>query len=141
MADSGIPLHDFLGFEFVSPPDGSNVAEVRMPIRPEALGFTANLHGGAIATMVDLTCALDAAKFSGFDPSRESLVTADKHLRYVGRPRTDTVVARAEVLRKGSQLIVVDCKVTDSAGHLIATADFAMMLVPVRRPLEGMERD
>lgn len=141
MADSGIPLHDFLGLEFVSPPDGSNVAEVRMPIRPEALGFTANLHGGAIATMVDLTCALAAAKFSGFDPSRESLVTADMHVRYVGRPRTDTVVARAEVLRKGSQLIVVDCKVTDTDDHLIATADFAMMLVPVRRPLEGMERD
>jgi uncharacterized protein (TIGR00369 family) len=91
--------------------------------------------------MVDLTCALAAAKFSGFDPSRESLVTADMHVRYVGRPRTDTVVARAEVLRKGSQLIVVDCKVTDTDGHLIATADFAMMLVPVRRPLEGMERD
>ena len=57
------------------------------------------------------------------------------HVRYVGRPRTDHVVARAEVVRSGSQLIVVDCKVSDENGHVVASADFAMMKVPLRRPL------
>ena len=76
--------------------------------------------GGAIATMVDLTCALAAVRSTTFDPMVESLVTADMHVRYVGRPRTDHVVARAEVVRSGSQLIVVDCKVRDEDGHVIA---------------------
>ncbi len=132
---SGIPLHDLLGFEFDRPDKGSDVAEVRMPVRPEAFGFTANLHGGAVATLIDLACALAAARKTGFDPERESLVTSDMHVRYLGRPRTDQVIARAEVVRVGSQLIVVECKVRDDDGHLIAVADFSMMRVTLRRPL------
>jgi uncharacterized protein (TIGR00369 family) len=132
-----IPLHDLLGFRYEYDAGPTDTAEVRMPVRPEAFGFTANLHGGAIATMVDLACALAAARSTGFDPLRESLVTADMHVRYLGRPRTDVVVARAKVLRVGSQLIVVECAVTDEDDHLIATADFSMMKVPLRRPLTG----
>lgn len=130
-----IPLHTLLGLTWERPAKGSLSAEVRMPVRPEAFGFTANLHGGAIATMVDLACALVAARATDFDPEKESLVTADMHVRYLGRPRTDTVVARAEVVRIGSQLIVIDCKVVDDEDHLVASADFSMMRVPLRRPL------
>ena len=106
-----------------------------MPVRAEALGFTGSLHGGAIATMIDLACALAAVGISGFDPSRESLVTSDMHIRYLGRPRTDTVIAKADVVKKGSQLIVVACEVADEGGHVIAVADFSMMLVSLRTPL------
>ncbi len=134
MPDS-IPLHEFLELEYVGGNDGSGTGEVRMPVKPNAFGFTQNLHGGAIATLVDLTCALAAVRSTSFDPAVESLVTADMHVRYVGRPRTDHVVARAEVVRSGSQLIVVDCKVTDDDGHVVASADFSMMKVPLRRPL------
>ena len=136
-----IPLHALLGFEFVPPDEGSHIAEVTMPVRPEAFGFTANLHGGAIATLVDLACAVAAARVTNFDPTKESLVTADMHVRYVGRPRTALVVARAEVLRVGSQLIVIDCKVLDEEGHLIAVADFSMMRVSLRRPLTNLAED
>lgn len=131
-----IPLHELLGFEFTAPPEGSTVAEVHMPVRPQAFGFTSNLHGGAIATLVDLACALAAARASGFDPETESLVTADMHVRYLGRPGTDRVTARAEIVRMGSQLIVIDCRITDGVDHVIAVADFSMMRVPLRRPLD-----
>ena len=57
------------------------------------------------------------------------------HIRYLGRPRTDSVVARAEVVRVGRQLIVVECKVRDGDDHIIAVADFSMMLVALRLPL------
>lgn len=137
-----IPLHAMLGLEWTWPDKGETVAEVRMPVRPEAFGFTANLHGGAIATMIDLACALAAARGTDFDPERESLVTSDMHIRYLGRPRTDVVVARAEIVRVGSTLIVVDCKVTDDADHLIASADFSMMRVTLRLPLApGVETE
>ena len=137
-----IPLHALLGLEWERPDKGSRLAEVRMPVRPEAFGFTANLHGGAVATMVDLACALAAARATDFDPERESLVTADMHVRYLGRPRSSMVCARAEVVRVGSQLIVIECKVVDDDDdddddevHIIASADFSMMRVPLRRPL------
>ena len=76
VAGTTIPLHDFLDLGFTWQ-DGPGVAEVRMPVRPAALGFTRNLHGGAIATMVDLACALAAAQTSGHDPKADSLITID----------------------------------------------------------------
>lgn len=136
-----IALHDLLGLEFDAPPPGSTVAEVRMPVRPEAFGFTANLHGGAIATLVDLACGLVAARATDVDLTKESLVTADLHVRYLGRPATDRVTARAEIVRMGSQLIVIDCKVADGEERVIASADFSMMRVPLRRPLEQTADD
>ena len=131
-----IPLHVLLDLDLSAPsPPGSRTAVVTMPVRPAAFGFTANLHGGAVATLVDVACALAAARATDFDPLKESLVTADMHVRYLGRPRTDTVAAKAEVVKLGSQLIVVECKVVDGGDHVIATADFSMMRVELRRPL------
>ena len=130
-----IPLHDLLGLEFVAPADGSHTAEVRMPVRPEACGPTGSLHGGAIATMVDLACALAAVRSSNFDAETESLITADMHVRYLGRPRTGAVTAQAHVVKTGTQLIVVECRVVDGNDHVIAVADFSMMKVARRRPL------
>lgn len=136
-AAPSIPLHDLLGLEFEFADGSTDSAEVRMPVRAEAFGVTGNLHGGAIATMVDLACALAAAKSIGFDANAESLVTADMHVRYLGRPRTDVVLAKARVVRAGSQLIVIECRVVDDEDHLIAVADFSMMKVPLRQPLSA----
>ena len=130
-----IPLHRLLQLDWQRTLDGDGVAEVRMPVQPDAFGFSANLHGGAIATMVDLACALAAARSTDFDPTKQSLVTADMHVRYLGRARTSTVIARAKVVRAGSTLIVVECKVTDDDANLVACADFSMMIVPLRLPL------
>jgi len=107
-----------------------------MPVLRPAFGFTDNLHGGAIATMVDVACALAAARATDFDPEKESLVTADMHIRYLGRPKTEQVVAKADVVRIGSQLIVIECKVYDEEQHIIAAADLSMMRVAVRQPLQ-----
>ncbi len=135
LASIRIPLHDLLGFEFESPQAGATTAEVRMPVRAESCGPTGSLHGGAIATLVDFACALAAVRASDFDAATESLITADMHVRYLGRPRTDAVVASSEVVKVGAQLIVVECRVADTDDHVIATADFSMMKVPRRRPL------
>lgn len=129
-----IPMHDLLDLRWQMPPRGEGWAEVAMPVAPPAFGPTGALHGGAIATMVDLACAVAAVSNSEWDGERHTLVTTDMHVRYLGSPRTDTVVARAEVVRAGSQLIVLECKVRDDGGHLIAAADFSMMLVPRRGP-------
>lgn len=130
-----IPLHDLLGLEVLAETPGAppGYTEVRLPILPGALGYTGNLHGGAIATLVDLACALAAVRATGFDVTKESMVTSDMHLRFIGRPRGEAVVAKADVLRVGSQLIIIECKVVDSRDHVVATADVSMMRVALRR--------
>ena len=81
-------------------------------------------------------CSGAAARNSAFDPDVNSLVTADIHVRYLGRPKGDWVRAEAHVVRAGRMLIVVECRVLDDEDRIIATADFSSMLVPLRDPLK-----
>lgn len=127
------PLHDLLGLELVE--IGEEHAVLSMPIRSQAFNSTGNLHGGAIATLIDVAAGTAAARGSGFEPGRQSLVTADLHVRYLGRPHGDVVYATARVLKAGRQLIVVECRVADIEERVIAAADFSMMIVPLRKPL------
>jgi uncharacterized protein (TIGR00369 family) len=131
-----IPLHKLLGLEYDAPAEADGTAVVRMPVRDEAFGSRGNLHGGAIATMVDVACAMAAARNSSFEPGTNSLVTADVHVRYLARPKGDYVRAEAQVVRVGSQLVVVECKVLDDEDRVIASADFSSMVVPLRQPLK-----
>jgi uncharacterized protein (TIGR00369 family) len=130
---SGTALHALLGLEIVE--IGERHAILSMPVREQALNSTGNLHGGAIATLIDVAAGTAAARGSGFEQGKQSLVTADLHVRYLGRPQGDLVFARAEVLKAGRQLVIVECRVTDPQERIIASADFSMMIVPLRRPL------
>ena len=128
------PLHRFLGFRAVHIDTETCVLE--MPIAPDAFGGTGNLHGGALATLIDVTSAMAAARANPFDFETHSLVTADLHVRYLGRPTGgDAVRAEARVVRAGRMLIVVETRVLDVTDKVIASGDFSCMLVPRRAPL------
>lgn len=129
------PLHALLGFEFQELEE-PGVVRVAMPVRESAFNASGNLHGGAIATLIDVAAGSCAARASGFDPVTQSLVTADLHVRYLGRPKGDRIVAEARLMRAGRMLIVVEIRVTDPSGSVIAFADFSAMVVPRRDPLE-----
>lgn len=127
------PLHSLLGIEIVEL--GAKHSILSMPVREQAFNSTGNLHGGAIATLIDVAAGTAAALGSGSHLGKQSLVTADLHVRYLGRPHGDVVYARAEMLKAGRQLIVVECRVTDGEERVIASADFSMMIVALRAPL------
>lgn len=136
LANEGIrrsPLHRFLDFRLVRADD--EVAVLEMPVHENAFGGTGNLHGGALATLIDVASAIAASRQSPFDHEVQSLVTTDLHVRYLGRPHGDRVRAEARVLRAGRQLIVVECRVLDDDDRIVAAADFSSMLVPRRIPL------
>jgi uncharacterized protein (TIGR00369 family) len=135
-AHSSTPLHQLLGLQFVAGPDPA-VVVVEMPVAAGAFNGSGNLHGGAIASLVDVASGSAAARAGTFQPGVNTLVTADLHVRYLGRPKGALVRAEARVMRAGRQLIVVECRVADDLGNLIAFADFAGMIVPLRQPLQG----
>jgi uncharacterized protein (TIGR00369 family) len=128
-----VPLHKLLDFRFVETEPGLVVVE--MPVRPEAFNGSGNLHGGALATLIDVAAGSCAARASGFDPLTQSLVTADLHVRYLGRPKGDLVRAEARLMRAGRMLIVIEVRVVDPEGNLVAFADFSSMVVGRREPL------
>jgi uncharacterized protein (TIGR00369 family) len=130
----GSPLHRFLGFRVTRIDD--EVVVLEMPIAPDAFGGTGNLHGGALATLIDVTSAMAASRANPFDFETHSLVTADLHVRYLGRPSGgEAVRAEARVVRAGRMLMVVETRVLDVDDKVIATGDFSSMLVPRRKPL------
>jgi uncharacterized protein (TIGR00369 family) len=145
VAHSSTPLHQLLGLRFVGAPDSHDPASeepdsenkviVEMPVAAGAFNGSGNLHGGAIASLVDVASGSAAARAGTFRPGHNTLVTADLHVRYLGRPKGTVVRAEARVMRAGRQLIVVECRVADDLGNLIAFADFAGMIVPLRQPL------
>ena len=133
------PLHHLLGLRFSEPP-GADPATVvvEMPVDAPAFNGSGNLHGGAIATLVDVAAGSCAGRSSSFDPRDQSLVTADLHVRYLGRPKGSPVRAEARVMRSGRMLIVVEVRVLDPLDNLIAFADFSAMIVARREPLDGV---
>jgi uncharacterized protein (TIGR00369 family) len=130
------PLHRMLGLRFVDLGDDPGVI-IEMPVAAPAFNGSGNLHGGAIATLVDVAAGSCAGRASGFDPFGQSLVTADLHVRYLGRPKGDPVRAEARLVRSGHMLIVVEVQVLDPLDNLIAVADFSAMVVARREPLAG----
>jgi uncharacterized protein (TIGR00369 family) len=133
----GSPLHRFLGFRVTRIDE--EVVVLEMLIAPDAFGGTGNLHGGALATLIDVTSAMAASRANPFDFETHSLVTADLHVRYLGRPSGGDAVraeaTEARVVRAGRMLMVVETRVLDVNDKVIATGDFSSMLVPRRRPL------
>ena len=136
-AFTSTPLHAFLGFQFREAPAPDGTVVIEMPVASPAFNGSGNLHGGAIATLVDVAAGSCAGRASGFDPFRESLVTADLHVRYLGRPKASPVRAEAHMVRSGHMLIVIEVRVLDPLDNLIASADFSAMVVPRREPLAG----
>src|SRR6478735_8237529 len=139
-AHSSTPLHRLLGLNFVIGDDPALVT-VEMPVAPGAFNGSGNLHGGAIASLVDVAAGSAAARAGTFKPGENTLVTADLHIRYLGRPKGTVVRAEARVMRAGRQLIVVECRVADDLDNTIAFADFSAMLVPRREPLPQSQGD
>jgi len=129
-----VALHSLLELRIVSVEKGRAVVE--MPVRGNALNGSGNLHGGAIATLLDVATGMSAGSATGIDRDQQTLVTADIHVRYLGRPKTATVRGEGSVVRMGRQLVVVDGRVVDGDDNVIATADASFMVVELRRPLE-----
>jgi uncharacterized protein (TIGR00369 family) len=131
------PIHALLGLEILPvDPERPDATVVTMPVAAGAIGSTGNVHGGAIATAVDVACASAAARSSAHVPTENSLVTADMHVRYLSRIRGSVVRVEAQVVRAGRTLIVVEGRVVDDVGTLVAVADFSAMIVPFRAPLK-----
>lgn len=108
----------------------SRHAVVSMPIAEQAFNSARRLHGGAIATLIDQAAGTVAARAGNLDQSTHVLVTVDLHVRYLARAQGERVYAHAEVIKAGSRLITVECKVTDDQGRLVASSDCGMMIVP-----------
>ncbi|WP_312836308.1 PaaI family thioesterase [Comamonas sp.] len=104
---------------------GNDRARVRMPYQKHYTNSRGDMHGGAIATLLDvgLSCAARA-----HDPSRYGVITVDLTIHYIA-PGSGDVVCTAVCEKRGRSLSFVRGELHDDAGNLLGLATGTFKLV------------
>lgn len=121
-----LPLHDYLGIELT----GLRPAAVEVALTDRTRSLASPLHGGVVATLVDVVAGVAAATSGAVDITRYGLVTARLDIDYRAQPKGDTVRAEAEISEVEHRTVRADCAVTDSGGRNLATAGVRLRLLP-----------
>ena len=103
--------------------------------RPEVLQQAGLFHGGVIAYLVDN--ATTAAAATMIDRATRSVITAEYKLNLLAPSRGDRLTCRAEVVKPGRSLTVVEAKVhcrVDGAEKLVAVALATIANLDTRTP-------
>lgn len=109
---------EFLGFRLTSWKEG--FGRLEMPVRPEHRNTVGYLHGGVIASLLDIAGAVSGS----YGISNEYVsVTINLNCNYMSPHRAKTVVAEGELIRTTSSLFFAQAKLFDPENRrLCATA-------------------
>ena len=110
-----------VGAEVVSVDPG--VVVMGLDRRDEVLQQNGLFHGGVIAYLIDN--AATAAAATVIDRSKRTVITAEYKVNLVAPSKGDRLTCRAEVIKAGRSLTVVDARVhcrTDGEDRLVAVA-------------------
>lgn len=92
---------------------------LRLPWDPSNVTIGDMVHGGAIATLADLTVM--AAAWCGVPaPPELRGVTVSMALDYMAPARATDVIGIGRVLRRGRSLVNCEAEIVDSGGTLVA---------------------
>jgi len=119
------PFVGLLGISLVAlEPDR---AELRMPFRAELVTAGNVVHGGAIASLVDMT-AVSAAWADDAEPVSMDGATVSLDVSYVAAARGKDLTAVGVVSKRGRTLVFVDVRVTEPDDRLVATGSAVVAL-------------
>ena len=110
-----------VGAEVVSVEPG--VVVMALERRPQVLQQAGLFHGGAIAYLIDN--ATTAAAGTVIDRTKRTVITAEYKINLLAPSTGDRLTCRAEVVKPGRSLTVVEAKVhcrIDGAEKLVAVA-------------------
>ena len=121
---SNPPFYRHLGLELEALADGKSA--IRLPFRKEYGNTRGEVHGGAIATLVD--AAMSQAVRSTVELEAR-VATISMTINYLA-PGVGDLLGRGTVIRAGRSLSFVEAEVTDVGGNVVcrATATFRASL-------------
>jgi uncharacterized protein (TIGR00369 family) len=94
---------------------------LRLPWDPSNTTLGDMVHGGAIATLADLT-VMAAAWCGATVPDNLRGVTVSMALDYLAPARATDLIGVGRVLRRGRSLVNCEAEILDPAGNLVAKA-------------------
>ena len=125
----GLPMPMAASFMLQGEAIGNDRARVRMPYQTQFTNSRGDMHGGAIATLLDvgLSCAARA-----HDPLRYGVVTVDLTIHFIA-PSAGDVVCTSVCEKRGKSLSFVRGELHNAAGDLLGLATGTFKLVE-RKP-------
>ena len=115
-----------------------NVVTMAVNRRPELLQQNGLFHGGVIAYLVDN--ATTAAAATTIDRATRTVITAEYKINLLSPSVGDRLTCRAEVVKPGRLLTVVEAKVfcrTDGEEKLVAVALATIANLDIKTPGAG----
>jgi uncharacterized protein (TIGR00369 family) len=113
---SSPPFYRHLGLELDALADGNSV--IRLPFRPEYGNTRGEMHGGAIAALID--AAMSQAVRSTI-PASSSVATITMTLNYIA-PSIGELTGKGTVVKSGRSVAFVETEVVDSKGTTVVRA-------------------
>ena len=109
---------EFLGFRLVAWKDG--YTKIEMPVRAEHRNTVGYLHGGVIASLLDIAGAVAGS----YGVSEQFVsVTINLNCNYMAPHTAETVIAEGELVRTTTSLFFAQAKLFDpNSNRLCATA-------------------
>lgn len=99
--------------------DGS--CRVMLDLMPQHLNRHGILHGGIVATLLDVVCGNTASAY--FDHTlHPALVTVSLNITYIAAARAGQVTATAQASGGGRSIAFVNGEIRGEDGNLLATA-------------------
>ena len=100
---------------------GDDEVRLRLPWDPSNITLGDMVHGGAIATLADVTVM--AAAWCGAEAPKELRgVTVSMALDFMAPARATDVIGVGRVLRRGRSLVNCEAEIVDPSGTLVAKA-------------------
>lgn len=118
------PFLDYFGIILTDLADGR--ACFRMPVRPEYLQGAKTMQGGLIVALADE--AIAHAMMTQLSPD-EGLTTIELKSNFLSGVADGELIAEACVFKKGRNLMIGDCLVTNTAGNNICRVSATFMLL------------
>ncbi|SFY19685.1 PaaI family thioesterase [Azotobacter vinelandii] len=113
----GSGFASLLGFRVVD--WGLGRVDLELDIGPQHLNRGGSVHGGVLATLIDVACAL-AGLYSS-DPGRvRKAITLSLNSNFTGQAASGTLRARGRVRAGGRSIFFAATEITDGEGRPIA---------------------
>lgn len=123
---SNPPFYRHLGLELEALADGKS--SIRLPFRKEYGNTRGEVHGGAIATLVD--AAMSQAVRSTVELGAR-VATISMTVNYMA-PAVGDLLCKGAVVRGGRSLMFVEAEVIDSAGNVVCRASATYRAAPAK---------
>jgi uncharacterized protein (TIGR00369 family) len=112
-------------------------ASLRLPFRDELVTVGTTVHGGAIASLVDVSATAACWAHPALTP-RARGTTIGFSIQFVAGGRGRDLVSEARVTSRGSSICICDVHVKDSEGTVVAQAAVTYKLTPHKSEEERM---